>query len=109
MSTSASEIRQALAKEVRVTRDELRVVLSDGRTIAAPLAWYPRLLHGTSEERGRWRLIGRGTGIHWEALNEDISVEGLLAGLPSGESQESLKNWLSAREKRPTNRSKRPG
>lgn len=109
MSTSTSEIRQALAKEVKVTRDELRVVLSDGRTIAAPLAWYPRLLHGTSEERGRWRLIGGGAGIHWEALDEDISVEGLLAGVPSGESQDSLKKWLTGREKRITSRSKRRG
>lgn len=109
MSTSASDVRQALAKEVKVTRDELRVVLTDGRTIEAPLTWYPRLFHGTSEERSKWRLIGRGSGIHWDALDEDISVEGLLAGLPSGESQESLKKWLSAREKRPTNRSKRRG
>lgn len=107
MSTSASEIRQALAKEVKVTRDELRVVLNDGRTIAAPLTWYPRLLHGTSEERAEWRLIGKGAGIHWETLDEDISVEGLLAGLPSRESQESLKKWLSSRAKRITNRSKR--
>lgn len=109
MSTSASEIRQALAREVKITRDELRVSLEDGRTIAAPLAWYPRLLHGSSEERAKWRLIGRGTGIHWEILDEDISVEGLLAGLPSGESQESLKRWLGAREKRITSRSKRRG
>lgn len=109
MSTSANEIRDALATDVKVTRDELRVVLSDGRTIAAPLTWYPRLLHGTLEERGRWRLIGRGSGIHWESLDEDISVEGLLAGLPSGESQGSLKKWLGSREKRITNRSKRRG
>lgn len=102
MSTSASELRQALAKEVKITRDELRVALSDGRTIAAPLTWYPRLFHGTREERAEWRFIGGGTGIHWKALDEDISVEGLLAGLPSGESQESLKRWLDARAKRIT-------
>ena len=106
MSTSASEIREALARDVKVTRDELRVFLSDGRTITAPLAWYPRLLAGTSEEQAKWRLIGRGTGIHWEALDEDISVEGLLSGLPSGESQESLKKWLSVRRKRMPSRSK---
>lgn len=100
MSTSASDVRPTLAEDVKVTRDELRVVLSDGRTIAVPLAWYPRLLHGTPEERARWRLIGRGSGIHWEALDEDISVSGLLAGFPSGESQESLRKWLNARVKR---------
>lgn len=109
MSTSASEIRPALAEDVKVTRDELRVVLSDGRTISAPLTWYPRLLHATPEVRAEWRLIGKGSGIHWEALDEDISIEGLLAGLPSGESQESLRKWLSAREKRITSRSKRRG
>jgi hypothetical protein len=107
MSTSVSDLRPALAEDVKLTRDELRVVLSDGRTIAAPLAWFPRLLHGTSEERTDWRLIGKGSGIHWESLDEDISVAGLLAGLPSGESQESFKKWLTAREKRSPSRSKR--
>ncbi len=109
MSISASEIRPALAEDVKVTRDELRVFLSDGRTIAAPLAWYPRLLYGTPTERAEWRLIGKGLGVHWKTLDEDISVEGLLAGLPSGESQESLKKWLNARSKRITSRSKRGG
>ncbi len=99
MSISATDLRPAVAKDVKLTRDELRVVLSDGRTIAAPLTWYPRLLHGTPDERADWRLIGRGSGIHWESLDEDISVAGLLAGLPSGESQESFKKWLSARGK----------
>lgn len=106
MSISASDLRPALAEDVKLTRDELRVVLSDGRTIAAPLTWYPRLLHGTPDERADWRLIGRGSGIHWESLDEDISVAGLLAGLPSGESQESFKKWLSARGKRIKKRTK---
>ena len=101
-----SDLRPALAEDVKLTRDELRVVLSDGRTIAAPLTWYPRLLHGTSDERADWRLIGKGSGIHWESLDEDISVAGLLAGLPSGESQESFKKWLSTRGKRTNNRTK---
>lgn len=109
MSTSASDIRQALASDVKVTRDELRVYLSDGRTIAAPLAWYPRLLHGSSQERAEWRLIGGGAGIHWAALDEDISIEGLLTGRPSGESQDSLKRWLAARGKRIPRRSKGQG
>jgi len=86
MSTSATELRPALAENVKVTRYELRVLLSDGRTIAVPLMWYPRLSHGSPEERAEWRLIGRGAGIHWEALDEDIYVDGLLAGLPSAES-----------------------
>ena len=97
MSTSATEIRHAVAKDVEVTRDELKVVLDDGRTITAPIAWYPRLLHGTSRERARWRLVGGGSGIHWEALDEDVSVEGLLAGSPSRESQASLARWLERR------------
>jgi len=54
-------------------------------------------MHATPEERNNWRLIGRGHGIHWEDIDEDISVEGLLAGKPSGESQASLKKWLNQR------------
>jgi hypothetical protein len=102
MSTSAIEIEVPFAENVTVSDDTLCVDLSDGRTISVPLAWYPRLLHGSSVERKRWRRIGRGVGIHWEDLDEDISVEGLLAGKPSGESQASFGKWLAKRSSRLT-------
>jgi hypothetical protein len=89
---------------VTVTEDTLTVDLSDGRTISVPLAWFPRLMHSEPEERNNWRLIGRGHGIHWEDIDEDISVEGLLAGRPSGESQASLKEWLGQRKSRRASR-----
>ncbi len=85
------------AVDVSVTDDTLTVELSDGRTISVPLEWYPRLVHGTSEERNNWRIIGRGQGIHWKDLDEDISVEGVISGNPSGESQSSFKKWLDQR------------
>ena len=85
------------AVSVSVTPDELEAGLGDGRTIAAPLAWFPRLLHGTAEERGAFRLIGQGEGLHWPELDEDVSVEALLAGRPSAESAASLKRWLAGR------------
>ena len=85
------------AEDVTITDDALAVELSDGRSISAPLAWYPRLVHGTPEECSHWRLIGGGVGIHWPDLDEDISVENLLAGRASGESQRSLKRWLEQR------------
>jgi hypothetical protein len=88
-----------LAQQVRCTDDTLVVRLSDGRTLSVPLAWYPRLAHGTPLERRDCRLIGGGEGIHWPRLDEDISVEGLLAGQPSGESAPSLRKWLKARAK----------
>jgi hypothetical protein len=97
MSILALELTIPSAENVRLGDDVLSVELSDGRTISAPLAWYPRLLHGSARERGNWRLIGRGHGIHWKDLDEDISVEGLLAGRASGESQASFKKWLEAR------------
>ena len=99
MNILAIELRQAKAQDVKVTDDELIVELNDGRTIAVPLVWYPRLLHSTQEERAKWRLIGDGQGIHWPDLDEDISVEHLLAGIPSGESQRSLQKWLASRRK----------
>ncbi|MGA9924419.1 MAG: DUF2442 domain-containing protein [Isosphaeraceae bacterium] len=99
MSFSAVEPREALATSVEVSEDTLSVDLADGRTIAAPLAWYPRLAHATAEERGSWRLIGGGRGVHWPEIDEDISVANLLAGQPSMESQNSFKKWLANRAK----------
>jgi Protein of unknown function (DUF2442) len=99
MSSSAVEKGAVLVTEVEVNDDALTVELSDGRTIAAPLNWFPRLVHASAEERANWRLIARGRGIHWPSVDEDISVAGLLAGQPSMESQGSFKKWLSARAK----------
>ncbi len=97
MTTSAVEIEISNANSVMVTDDSLTVELDDGRTVSVPIAWYPRLLHASKEERDAWRLIGKGRGIHWDSLDEDISIEGILAGRPSGESQSSFKKWLESR------------
>ena len=94
------ELREAVAEKVTVTKDTLALELADGRTVTAPLAWYPRLLHGTARERANWRLIGGGEGIHWPDLDEDISAENVLSGQPSCESQRSFKKWLEARQSR---------
>lgn len=85
------------AEAVTVDEGVITVELSDGRSISAPLAWYPRLLHGKLEERSNWRLTGSGAGSHWPALDEDISVQNLLADKASGESRRSLKRWLEQR------------
>jgi hypothetical protein len=85
------------ASRVSCTDDELIVELEDGRTISAPLAWYPRLKHGTAQERAHFEIGG--FGIHWPDLDEDISVRGLLLGRKSEESGESLKFWLDQRRK----------
>ena len=98
MTTLAHEIKIPGAESVTITEDTLSVDLSDGRTISVPVAWYPRLLHATPDERKNWKLIGKGHGIHWKDIDEDISVEGLLAGKPSGESQKSFKKWLETRK-----------
>ena len=94
---TALEIRTAIIQNITVTDDTLMVDLVDGRTVSAPLAWYPRLLHGQPEERNHWRLIGKGEGIHWPDLDEDISAENILFGQPSGESQRSFSRWLEER------------
>jgi hypothetical protein len=97
MPTFMTDVQGVRAQQVVVTPDTLSVDLTDGRTIAVPLAWYPRLVHGTPEERNHWRLIGQGEGIHWPDLDEDISVENLLSGKVSGESQRSLQGWIAQR------------
>lgn len=86
-----------LAEDVRVTDEALEVDLADGRTLRVPVGWYPRLEHACPEERSSWRLIAGGRGIHWEDLDEDVSVEALLEGRASGESQASLRRWLGMR------------
>jgi hypothetical protein len=90
-------IELARIQSVIVTEDTLSVDLSDGRTISVPLAWYPRLLHGSVDERNDWQLIGDGQGIHWSSLDEDISIKNLILGQASGESQKSFQKWLEGR------------
>lgn len=97
MTFSPAEPRPAQATHATVTEDALTVDLMDGRSISVPLDWYPRLAHGTPDERANWRLIGRGEGISWPQLDEDVSIEGLLAGRTSSESQSSLEKWLRGR------------
>jgi len=96
LATKQLEIR---ATSVRLSNDALIVDLSDGRTVSAPLTWYPRLLNGTPVERDDHQLIGEGLGIHWPQLDEDISVEGILAGRRSHESKESFEHWLASRSR----------
>jgi len=97
MTTSPIDHWPAYAVAVQVTTDTLTVDLADGRSISVPLAWYPRLDHGTAAERANWRLIGRGEGVHWPDLDEDISVDNLLSGARSGESAQSLTQWMATR------------
>ncbi len=94
MSTLVVETK---ALNLSITEDNLVVDLNDGRSISVPLAWFPRLQHGTPDERTNWRWIGDREGIHWPDLDEDISVENLVLGQPSGESQDSFRRWLEKR------------
>ena len=100
MNTLAVRMDIPYAVSVCIDDDTLTIELDDGRTVSVPIAWYPRLLHANKDERANWRFIGKGHGIHWEGVDEDISVEGILAGRPSGESQASLKKWLESRIKK---------
>jgi hypothetical protein len=94
----AFDMNSAIATNVVVTDDSLIVDLEDGPTIAVPIVWYPRMLHASREERNNWRFVGRGEGIHWPELDEDLGIENILSGKPSGESQQSFNQWLEKRQ-----------
>ncbi len=78
MSTLVTKISEAMAYDVWFDSDMMHIRLLDGREISAPLEWFPKLRDATIEQRKKWRLIGRGVGIHWDVLDEDISVPALL-------------------------------
>ena len=101
-SLAVIEVKEARAKDVSVTEDMLVVTLTDGRIVSVPLAWYPRLWYGTPAERANVEILGNGTILHWPALDEDLSVTGILLGKRSGESLASLRKWLEARKKQTT-------
>ncbi len=84
---------------VSVTEDTLSVDLEDGRTIAVPITWYPRLAYGTPQERSNFEISSAGYGIHWPDLDEDIGVEGLLRGQKSTESPASFERWLQQHQR----------
>ncbi len=116
MNSSVVEIQEARAQSARLTAEALTVDLVDGRTIIVPLVWFPRLWHGTPQERRHFEIFGEGAYIHWPDLDEDLTVAGLLGGRQSGESAQSLKKWLGSRQgkqrgaerREPSNKHMRP-
>lgn len=99
MPSATPELTPTKIVAVSVTDDTLSVDLEDGRTIAVPIGWYPRLAYATPSERDNFEIIGAGYGIHWPEIDEDIGVEGLLLGKKSTESQNSFARWLERRNK----------
>lgn len=97
MNTLAVDPLVSRARAASVSEEAILLELTDGRTVSAPLAWYPRLLAGSVAERANLELIGQGVGVHWPELDEDLSVESVLAGRPSAESLTSFRRWLTAR------------
>lgn len=90
--------RDPIAVAVEVSSEQLSVRLADGRTITVPLEWYPRLAHATQAERDHYELLGHGSAVGWPDLDEHLSVESILAGRSSGESQHSFQRWLASRK-----------
>lgn len=97
MPSSYSERHDARARRVAVSDETLTVELDDGRTISAPIAWFPRLWYATPAERARFQIAGDGAYIHWPDLDEDLTISGILNGSRSVESPESIKRWLEGR------------
>jgi Protein of unknown function (DUF2442) len=100
MTTLVIDESSLRAVRAQLTDEALVVDLVDGRSVSVPLVWYPRLLRASINERQQFRLIGSGEGIHWELLDEDVSVEGIVAGRRSMESAESFRRWLEGRKER---------
>ena len=100
MTTLVIDESSLRAVRAQLTDEALVVDLVDGRSVSVPLVWYPRLLGASINERQQFRLIGSGEGIHWELLDEDVSVEGIVAGRRSMESAESFRRWLQDRKER---------
>ena len=100
MTISAPETKPATAAHLTFGRDRFILRFSDGRTLTVPLDWYPRLQHASARERSQWRLVGDGAGLHWPGIEEDISLQSLLAGRRSMESEKSFAKWLTARTKK---------
>ncbi|HLG16587.1 MAG TPA: DUF2442 domain-containing protein [Blastocatellia bacterium] len=98
--TNSAVVTLARVLNVEVTDDTLSVDLEDGRSVAVPIGWYPRLAHGTPEERANRQISGAGYGVHWPDLDEDIGVEGLLLGKRSSESASSFERWLQRRREK---------
>lgn len=96
MTTLTLEI-EPIAVDVQMTDTTFVVILEDGRTFSIPIEWYPRLKHGTGEERLNWQLLGDGYAIEWPDLDEHIGIEGLIAGRRSSESEKSIQRWLATR------------
>ena len=101
MPTLILDTLTARVSAAHVSEDTLTLELIDGRIISAPLTWYPRLLAGSLAERANLELIGQGEGVHWPDLDEDLSVESVLAGRPSAEGPTSFQTWLAVRAGRP--------
>ncbi len=100
MSSLTVETQEARARSAKLTEEGLTVDLVDGRTMIVPLVWFPRLWHGTAQERNHFEIFGGGAYLHWPDLDEDLTVAGLLAGRRSGESPQSLRKWMDSRKRK---------